>query len=44
MYTKSQIERKQKRIEVALKKLVHPENPLAFEMSRRYRELELMKC
>lgn len=41
--TPRQAEIKQKRISKALKKMVHPDNPLAYEMTKRYRELETIK-
>tara|TARA_R110000851_G_scaffold6027_2_gene24543 strand:- start:2843 stop:2989 length:147 start_codon:yes stop_codon:yes gene_type:complete len=34
---------KQKKIENSLKNRIHPDNPLAFEMTKRYRELENLK-
>jgi hypothetical protein len=41
--TKIQIEAKQRRIAKALQKTVHPDNPLAQDMVKRYRELETLK-
>ena len=41
--TLKQIESKQKRIAKVLQKLVHPDNPLAHTMTKRYRELEQQK-
>lgn len=38
-----QIELAQRKITKALKTLVHPDNPLAHEMNKRYRELENLK-
>jgi hypothetical protein len=38
-----QIEINQRKIAKALKTLVHPSNPLAVEMNKRYRELEQLK-
>jgi len=41
--TLNQIEFRQKKIAKALKSTVHPDNPLAIEMNKRYRELETLK-
>ena len=41
--TQKQIEFKQRKISKALKSIVHPDNPLAWEMNKRYRELETLK-
>lgn len=41
--TPKQIEFRQKKIAKALKGIVHPDNPLAWEMNKRYRELEKLK-
>lgn len=40
--TQKTIELSQRKIERAIKK-IHPDNPLIFEMQKRYRELERLK-
>lgn len=41
--TLKQINFRQKKIAKTLQTRVHPDNPLALEMNRRYRELEILK-
>ena len=41
--TKNQIAAAKKKIATTLKKNVHPDNPLALEMNKRYRELEKLE-
>lgn len=41
--TKKQAIVAKKRISRALKGVVHPDNPLAFEMNKRYRELDKLE-
>jgi len=41
--TPNQIEFRQKKIAKALRSIVHPDNPLAIIMTKRYRELETLK-